>query len=289
MSHPSKRQRAASNGAYHPQSNTTNLSALHSPQPASGNPQTLSTAAISQSYTSATPIEDYQSWVSSLPQETVEKLLVQAARTHPDIEGLLRNEVDQLIQRNRARVISFDHLSKSAWHTINQRGGSGTQQYEGSFDAYWSVVANIKTIEEGCPDHASFGTKKNGLETLRKIGKSICLGNNDTLGHEVRKQFQSNEDLSDTMLKILDSLSDDELNEVSQSDWGNKLEELVKLANDYCLFNGSLDNVLRTLDGEESSEDEGDEGDEEGDNEEDEDDDEEGEEEGHSEKRPEEP
>ena len=258
MSHVSKRQRAGSNGAYNPQPNQPSSSTHHTPQPSDHGTQIPPTAHHTQIQSSITPIEDYQSWVSSLPQGTVEKLLVQAAQTHPDVEGLLRSEVNQLIQRNREKVINFDYLSKAAWHTINRHGGSGTQQYEASFEAFGSVMANIKTIEEGCPGYASLGTKRNGLETLRKIGKSICLSG-DTLGREIRKQFQADEELSSAMLTILDSLTDDELKEISQSDWGNKLEELVTLANDYCLFNGSMDNVLRTLDGEESSEEEEDE------------------------------
>ena len=235
MSNPFKRQRASSNGLYNPQPI----------KPSSHSPQTSEDTAQAP--------EDYQSWVETLSQETVQSLLVRAAQTHPDIARLLKHEVDDLIQRDRARVLNFDHLSKSAWHTINSGGGSGTEQYYAAFDAFESVTQTIKTIQDSCPEHASFGTKKNGLETLRKIGKSICLSNNDTLSHEVRKQFQCNEDVTDTMLSILRSMTEDQLDEVAQSEWYHKLDELIKLAKSYCLFNDTLGDVVREVDGEELS------------------------------------
>ena len=232
MSNALKRQRASSNGLYNRQ------------------PTTPSSHSLQTSEDTAQALGDYQSWVESLSQETAQSLLVRAAQTHPDSARLLKREVDALIQRDRARVLNFDHLSKSAWHTINSGGGSGTQQYYAAFDAFESVLQTIKTIQDSCPEHASFGPKKNGLETLRKIGKSICLSSGDTLSHEVQKQFQCNEDITDAMLSILQSMTDDELDKVAQSEWYDKLNKLIELAKDYCLFNNTLGNVLREVDGE---------------------------------------
>ena len=256
MSNPLKRQRTTSDGIANPRDIQSKSTACHSPLISDNVTQAPSSTANSQSQALVTALEDYPYWIRTLPQETVQTLLVRAAQTHPDVGSQVKHHVDRLFQQEQAKVIDFDSISKRVWHTINRHGGSGSQQYEDSFDAYESVVQTIKNIRERCPRYASFGTKRNGLETLRKIGKSICLSDNDVLGHEVRKHFQSNQDITDAMIFILQSMPDDELDKIAESEWWAKLEELIKLADDYCLFAGTLHEVSSLLEGEESSDEE---------------------------------
>lgn len=113
------------------------------------------------------------------------------------------------------------------------------------------------------------------METLRKIGKTICLSSNDTLGHEVQKQFQQSECFTEAMEAIVDSMNDEErawMCEINdgRSIFAEKMEELRNLSADYCVFD-SLYVVIDELygeeegeDGDEDEENENDDGDEEG-------------------------
>ncbi|KAK3314595.1 hypothetical protein B0H66DRAFT_563204 [Apodospora peruviana] len=87
-------------------------------------------------------------------------------------------------EKPTARVINFDHLSKSVWHTLNTSWYtqlSSSKQYEASLDAYNDVTKCIESIRKKTPPTTSaYGTKLSALETLRKIAKTVLLSNGDT-------------------------------------------------------------------------------------------------------------
>jgi hypothetical protein len=116
-------------------------------------------------------------------------------------------------KRNTKRfVANFDHLSKSAWNTLNTSWYtklSSRKQYEASWDAQAAVEKCIQAIADRAYATSSYGTKLSALETLRKIAKTVLL-TKDTLGYEVRKQFQYETILADTMLAIAESMTEDE-------------------------------------------------------------------------------
>ena len=92
----------------------------------------------------------------------------------------------------------------------------------------------IEKIQRSCPKTASFKTKENALETLRKIGKSICLSNG-VVGREIRKSYGCQATLISTMLGIAESLADEEMERLRP--WCvDKLVELQGIANDYCIL-----------------------------------------------------
>ena len=85
---------------------------------------------------------------------------------------------------------------------------------------------------------SELGTKKNGLEICRKIGKSIALSSGDVVAHEVRKDFQYETTVEDTMRRIAKSLSAEERARIMEDGWRAKLEELIELSLDYRIFDG---------------------------------------------------
>lgn len=104
--------------------------------------------------------------------------------------------------------------------------------------------------EQAGESPASFGTKQSGLEALRKIGNTTLLSC-DTIGHEVRKQFQSDSALEDAMLEIVSNMSDEECQKMCDIKEGRttfleKLEELASVGKGYCVFEG-LDEVISQL------------------------------------------
>ena len=84
------------------------------------------------------------------------------------------------------------------------------------------------------PKDRKFPNEENELETLRKIGKSICP-TNGVVGREMRKSFGCQSTLISTTLGIAESLSDEEMDRLKP--WCNdKLIVLQRFANDYYVF-----------------------------------------------------
>lgn len=109
-------------------------------------------------------------------------------------------------------VTNFDHYSKSAWHALNDRellGLSGSRQYTMAGDVYGDICDCVNAIDDMTKDDAPLGTKQNAIETLRKIAKTVILGE-DTVGYEVRKELQGDSHISDIMIRITESMTPEE-------------------------------------------------------------------------------
>ncbi|MCJ1360389.1 MAG: hypothetical protein MMC33_010394 [Icmadophila ericetorum] len=205
------------------------------------------------------PTSDFSALLKTLSQPTIKQILIQAARDHPDVAQSIRSYHEHVVAAERAKVIDFDRNSKEAWKAINVTYAklSGSHQYDRAFDAYTTVRECIDEIAKQCTANASFGTNKSVLETLRKIGKSICLSNN-TVASEVRKSFRSETKLPGTMLKIVKSMSAAEKRAMLEGDgWGDKLKELVKLAKSYVIFEDLEADIVDLVDDEDETGDSG--------------------------------
>ncbi|KAJ5767507.1 hypothetical protein N7533_000090 [Penicillium manginii] len=211
------------------------------------------------------------------------ELLRNASMKHPDVNATVTSAIQSAQEERRKHVIDFDHYSKSIWKTINvtYRSRKGSKQYEVAFDVAGDISSTISRIAEQCTEFPSPGNRRSGLETLRKIGKTICLSSNGTLGHEVQKEFQSDPCLENAMYDIVSEMSPEERDNIVNDLMGpeslfTKLNELKKLAEGYCIFEG-LGNVLdliQGVEGEDESEGEEEEDDEDEDEDEDENEDE---------------
>ena len=121
------------------------------------------------------------------------------------------SRLNRIAEVERKKVVNFDYLSKDAWKTLNVTYDrlSGSAQYDMAGEAESSVRDCIRTTKKGCPPYANLKTLESGLETLRKIGKSIILSSN-TFSHEVRIGFQHDRILEDTMVGIVNAMTDPE-------------------------------------------------------------------------------
>ncbi|KAJ6084583.1 hypothetical protein N7486_011383 [Penicillium sp. IBT 16267x] len=207
-------------------------------------------ASANQTSANEAPVLSAKEMIS-LKAEGLAELLHEAAKLHPDVNHMVITAINSMIEERKKRVIDFDHYSKSIWSEINVRYKSmkGSKQYDISFDVASEVSSTISHIANQCAEFPNPRTRRNGLETLRKIGKTICLSSNDTLGHEVQKQFQADECLENAMHDIVSEMSAEERQIVSHGPLWQKLEELEQLANDYCVFEG-LHAVMGLIQGE---------------------------------------
>ena len=176
--------------------------------------------------------------VRSLKPDATTNLLIAAAQIHPAVAGLVQREVNRLAEIERKKVSDFEYLSKSAWKTLNVTYDYLSARY--AFDMSGQILSEVKgcwnNISDRCPKVASFETKKSALETLRKIGKSICLSDG-AVGHEVRKDLQHDHDYVDVMRTIVEGLSQEETEALIP--WcEEKLVELKKLGDANYIFEG---------------------------------------------------
>lgn len=107
----------------------------------------------------------------------------------------------------------------------------------------------IEKIREQTPAHASFGTKKSALVTLRKIGKSIALGGRwDEFSSQVIKTLDNEGGpLEKAMLDIVDAMREEEkANMRDNKEWIEKVKELVELGKDVDMFE-TLEKMLEIL------------------------------------------
>ena len=196
------------------------------------------------------------------------KLLVAVASEQPDIARLIRFEYDFHIKLEQRKVINFDYHSLLVWYKINMQYSHrcGFEQYVVSFKVVKKVTNIIQSVaEQASKRYASFGTRSSGLENLRKIGMTICMGSNETLGHAVQKHFRLDSSLVDAIQAIVSSMSVDECEKMCDlhyegSTFLHKMERLRALADDNPCFEG-LDSVIALLNGEAESEDDNGEGD----------------------------
>jgi hypothetical protein len=198
--------------------------------------------------------EEVSRLVVQLHEHQLVQIVNKAAQIHPDILDMIKDTISAMRAKERSRPINFDGYSKSVWRLINitHSSKSGSRQYDAAFDVVEEVNETIETIANLCGPFASPGTRFNGLSVLRKIGKTIALSSNNTVGHEVQKNFQFGYDnFEKSMLKIIGFMEPEEVRAI-QEDVSNpeallpKLRELEKLAEDYCIFE-RLSEVLEAL------------------------------------------
>lgn len=162
-----KRQRTNTLGAVRQVGSTLETAALHAaPPPVLKTPSQL--------------------WkdLHTLDVESLRTLLFHAAVASPDITNEVYATINAKRTEQSQRIITFDQYSGSVWRAINTTYSSlsGSKQYDVAGDVVDQITDIIaKIAAEASEEFASFGTKRSGIETLRKIGKSISLGSGDTL------------------------------------------------------------------------------------------------------------
>jgi hypothetical protein len=202
-------------------------------------------------------LETVTAMLAELPTAWTRDALASMALKHPDVLQAISDEVKRTRDRANKLVIDFDHHSKSIWKELNvtYRSMSGSRQYDIANDVADRINSAIKSIVTQCRRPSSPQTRRNGLEVLRKIGKSIVLSR-DTLGHEVQKRYQWDKALEDGMLEILEYMDQSELDKIrggttSPSELWQKLLELETLARSACCFE-AMHEVFEFIDGSDS-------------------------------------
>ncbi|KAJ5082596.1 hypothetical protein N7532_011639 [Penicillium argentinense] len=185
----------------------------------------------------ANTVDDHETQASPAKQKrTVEQL-------HADVSLISRNDLNTFLVQAATKDADIAESSKtpqsSIWRSINHtRGMRGSAQYDVAFAVVAETEHDLKIVKQ-CGLQIP-KTNLNGLSVLQKIGKSIALSSNDTLRHEVQKNFGNQSNMVDAMWEIVSTMSDEERDAVKngrrEEHRSLRLKELVDLAKDYCTF-----------------------------------------------------
>ncbi|CAM6081498.1 unnamed protein product [Calypogeia fissa] len=198
---------------------------------------------------------NYLPIIRSLPVDKLCSILAHAAQHYPKVAATIVNERRNIIKGEKAKEVDFDPYAKIAWKALNgsmitYEDLGGERVYEKSFEIFSKVQDCINAIQNGTPAHANLKTKTSALDALQRIGKAISLCDAETLGDEVRellvKQFQNDDTLEMSMLRIVESIPALERYAFVKQEFGKKLVELEKLGNEHSLI-GKLKDVRLAL------------------------------------------
>ncbi|KAJ5694366.1 hypothetical protein N7536_004778 [Penicillium majusculum] len=181
--------------------------------------------------------EEISQRVQELDPQSIANILAYAARIHPDVMYMVDQAIHVTREREQNSIRNFDQDST---------------QYDISDLVADEVLDTIESITEYCGQFANPQTRLNWFSALRKIGKTIALSTNDTLGREVQERFQSDASLVDGMMKIINFMTPVEVRVIIEHKsnpnalW-SKLQELEELAQNECIHPG-IEEVLNLLD-----------------------------------------
>ncbi|KAL9115577.1 MAG: hypothetical protein Q9187_007268 [Circinaria calcarea] len=204
--------------------------------------------------------EKIEKLIQGFDEKTVRQLLLSAALDFPSLTTELEAKQATIVQAQSAKVINFNRYSEDVLNELASGDGlKGSKQFELSGKVCRAITETIGEIRAQCPRYSSFETKRSALETLRKIGGSICCGDGDTLGSEVIKWFQYDSCLEDTMLEIVKGMTEEEKERMrtSSESFVDELSDLIEHGRSRYLFE-NLGVVLKTLGGEGATYDNGD-------------------------------
>lgn len=187
--------------------------------------------------------------LQSFDHEVTTKLLLEAAKAHPSVSALIKQEHSRQIALGRTKTLKFEEFSKTAWEAINVRYDILTCiscKREVTPLVISEIESAIESICKLCPEESSYDTKMNALGALCTIGYSICSGPKEArvIRRQVQESFGGEHDkLTEAMDGIVWSLSSGEWKKMRRSAWAKQLKEVVKLAGRKDILQG-LGNVL---------------------------------------------
>ncbi|KAH9213971.1 hypothetical protein DL95DRAFT_524237 [Leptodontidium sp. 2 PMI_412] len=141
---------------------------------------------------------------------------------------------------------NFDAYSKECWHALNTQHKrlKSSKQFEAAGEVLAILEANRrKIIKEAGPDTV-WQTRRNALEVLRKICKSIVLCDLQVIRHELMKDGVVLGEFMGTMCKIARGFSKDEREKYDNEGLLEKIEELKEVSDDWEADMPDLEDLL---------------------------------------------
>ncbi|KEQ63446.1 uncharacterized protein M437DRAFT_46444 [Aureobasidium melanogenum CBS 110374] len=188
--------------------------------------------------------------LDSFSATELRQILRIAVQRHPSLASDITSEYAQRVSLGASKTVNFVHYSNSVWHTLNSKHYLDPAKGRQYADKAVQRIANdISSVATQVQRESSLVTKKNALETLRKIGRSVCLATGG-VGERVKNVLGSDKMFVDAMIKVADSFTEDDRRTLwaggSGTEIVKRLEQLDELRRCYRVFD-RLDVVLKLL------------------------------------------
>ncbi|TVY46245.1 hypothetical protein LOCC1_G004051 [Lachnellula occidentalis] len=195
--------------------------------------------------------------ICKLPPQTTQKVLYEICMQNPTASAFVQSaDTLRLAEESNKPPVNFDSYSKSCWHTLNTeyKRLSGSKQYEAMGDIYAVLSDSREAIMKKAGPDTKWGTRRNALEALRKICKSIVLCNEQQIRHEILKDGYVLMGFTDSMLELATAMSPEERDEYKQEGLYEKLVDLQNDCDDWETDMGGLGEIYELFDGADDGE-----------------------------------
>ncbi|KAH6720577.1 hypothetical protein BKA61DRAFT_237251 [Leptodontidium sp. MPI-SDFR-AT-0119] len=195
--------------------------------------------------------------ILSLPHTTTQSLLYQICSANPSLSSFVASAHDARVAAEAARPpVNFDHYSRDCWYTMNKKYKrlSCGAQFEMMGDICQVLDESRDAIVEAAGAGVRWETRRNALEVLRKICKSIMLCDEPQIRHELMKDGYMLGQFADSMQELARGMTKEERGRYKQEGLYEKLLELQTEC-DPILMEG-LPAVYRIFDGVEDDDEE---------------------------------
>ena len=152
-------------------------------------------------------------------------------RNEPKIADAVQRTYDSYLAKLAAQPpVDFDHYSKSCWYTLNKKYArlAPSQQYELVGDIMGELSDARTSIMEEAGPATRFETRRNALEVLRKISKSVMLCQEREIRHELMKDGVELGEFAESMLKLARGMTRNEREKYRAEGLYEKLIELQR-------------------------------------------------------------
>jgi hypothetical protein len=164
-----------------------------------------------------------------LPIETTQRLLDQICQEYPKLAARVQDTYAAHLAKTAAQApVNFDHYSKECWYTLNKRYARlrPSQQFEIVGDIMEELSEAREEIMGKAGEETRFETRRNALEVLRKICKSVMLCNEQQIRHELIKDGMVLVEFAESMEQLARGMTAVERERYKEEGLYEKLVEL---------------------------------------------------------------
>ncbi|KAG0645679.1 hypothetical protein D0Z07_8748 [Hyphodiscus hymeniophilus] len=194
--------------------------------------------------------------ITALPNATTQSLLFQICHDDPSVSHHVQSAHNERLAAERARpAVNFDAYSRSCWSVLNKeyKRASSSRQFEAIGDICEELEMARTSILEQAHANTKWETRRNALEVLRKISKSIMLCDEQLIRHELMKDGLELGYFAEAMAGLARGMTEAERERYKEEGLYEKLVDLQTVCDWESEMEG-LREVFEIFDGEEDGE-----------------------------------
>jgi hypothetical protein len=167
--------------------------------------------------------------ITGLSQTTTQTILFQICHDTPSLSKFVHEAHQTRLAAERAKpAVNFDSYSRECWKTLNEqyKRMPSSKQFEMTGDVCDSLESAREAILEKAGPNTKWETRRNALEVLRKISKSIMLCNEQVIRHEIMRDGVELGYFAEAMTKLAKEMTEQERDRYKDEGLYEKLVDL---------------------------------------------------------------